>query len=432
MITRVRAALDGLYTYSWRFLEAMGDRHTVASPLGAWSLLALLAHRAPPAVRTELEAVLGCDAEDAFAFVLSLLELDHPAVPLVFGAWIDEAVKSPAWSAWIEQLPKEVAQGAMPTQAEANAWMAKSTRGGIPALPLDINALTAVLLTSGLAVDGKWVHSFKVSEPGELGPHEFENDVERVLVRRMEYGTLVRIHSGEIVGALVQEANEAYAAVAVVPPQGMNRERATATAHEVASMWQALIYRSNVSLFDLPLCDGPDWSIEEGEFETRFSGIQRRERSTVYIPAWDCGPTNLDLFSSPRFGFEAGRKALETMLQPLPPGSEFAAAQVASARYHRFGFTASAGTAFRMCTGIGDRIPHRRPERILTLRFRRPFPVVVVAKSPRQYQHMNGIPVPFPKGPHPWDHVPCITAWVTRMTEVEKGIDERGEPDWLE
>ena len=76
--------------------------------------------------------------------------------------------------------------------------------------------------------------------------------------------------------------------------------------------------------------------------------------------------------------------------------------------------------------------PHRCIERHLRLRFRRPFAAVAVAKSPRQYQHTNGIPVPLPQGPHPWDGVPCFSAWVTRPTEVAPAVPGDVQEPWSE
>jgi hypothetical protein len=315
MFIRGSSPLAGLYAYSNRFLETMDEGHGIGSPLGAWSLLAMLAHDAPASLRSDLEAVLGCDAEEAFVFVMSLLELQHPAVALAFGAWIHGRAQTPAWTDWQAQLPPVIARGPIPTQASADAWMSEATRGQITRLPLDINPLTAALLASGVAMDGRWETPFKVSAPGELGPHEFDHDVERVLVRTdMRHAALVRTATAGIVGALVQVATEAYAVISVVPPEGVSRATAIAAAHEVAAMWEEFDHRSNVSLFDLPLGSGPDWSIEETEFEDLF-GPTRRERSTVYIPAWDVEQPKIDLLGHRGYGFLAAIPLFEARLK---------------------------------------------------------------------------------------------------------------------
>ena len=419
MRTQVGSPLAGLYAYSNRFLETMGQAHGVGSPLGAWSLLALLAHDAPAGMRPELEAVLGCDAAEAHAFVLSLLEQDHPAVAVAFGAWILESAATPAWSEWLARLPSSIARGPMPTQAEADAWMSKATRGQIARLPLEIGPLSAALLASGIAMDGRWQCAFDVASSDELGPHQFEQHVERVLLRSdLPHSALVRTEAAGIVGALVQEAREAYAVISVVAPEGSSRATAIAAAHEVAAMWQGSTYSSNISLFDLPVGDGPDWSIEEREFED-VSGPKRRERSTVYIPAWDAEDSKIDLLGHPDDGFTAAIPLFKSRLKPAEPDYTFEAAQAAKARFHQYGFTAAAGTAFMATRGASFRESvYRCVERHLTLRFRRPFAAVAVAKSPREYQDMKRMVVPFRAGPHPWENVPCFSAWVTRPTEV--------------
>ena len=58
-----------------------GPRHHVASPLGAWLLLALCAPASQGETRESLNGVLGCDSADAAELAAGLLAAPHPVVP---------------------------------------------------------------------------------------------------------------------------------------------------------------------------------------------------------------------------------------------------------------------------------------------------------------------------------------------------------------
>jgi hypothetical protein len=67
-MTNAAADLAGLVaSYARRFHAVIGSRHHVASPLGAWLLLALCAPAASGTQRRELVEVLGCEPEEAAA-----------------------------------------------------------------------------------------------------------------------------------------------------------------------------------------------------------------------------------------------------------------------------------------------------------------------------------------------------------------------------
>ena len=70
-----------LARYARRFHSAAGRRHHVASPLGAWLLLALCAPAASGAARDVLAGTLGCDVADAADLAAALLAAPHPLVP---------------------------------------------------------------------------------------------------------------------------------------------------------------------------------------------------------------------------------------------------------------------------------------------------------------------------------------------------------------
>ena len=66
--------------YAATFHGAVGDGHHVASPLGAWLLLALAAPAAAGQLRERLADVLGADIEDTRDTAAALLAEPHPTV----------------------------------------------------------------------------------------------------------------------------------------------------------------------------------------------------------------------------------------------------------------------------------------------------------------------------------------------------------------
>jgi hypothetical protein len=76
-LAEVTAAVAG---YARRLHRAAGECHHVASPLGAWLLLALCGPASSGAARAELAEVLGLDVEHATATASRLLLAPHPLV----------------------------------------------------------------------------------------------------------------------------------------------------------------------------------------------------------------------------------------------------------------------------------------------------------------------------------------------------------------
>ncbi len=73
--------------YATRLHAAAGQRHHVASALGAWLLLALAAPASSGADRERLTGVLGCDADTAARYAAELLDHPHPVVASAAAVW---------------------------------------------------------------------------------------------------------------------------------------------------------------------------------------------------------------------------------------------------------------------------------------------------------------------------------------------------------
>jgi hypothetical protein len=151
-----------------------------------------------------------------------------------------------------------------------------------------------------------------------------------------------------------------------------------------------------LSLFDLPLGDGPFWSVRE-EMSPHGPG----ERCMAVLPAWEV--QSMHDLAAPPLGFAAAAGS-------LGKGDPWTAEQAAMARYTRFGFEAAAVTA--MAVGLSARMPAmmRKGE----LRFGHPYAVIAVAASdPDAGQDSVG------DWPDSWNGVPVFSAWVAKPSEAE-------------
>src|SRR6185503_20926235 len=153
------ALADALAAYAGRFHAAVGPRHHVASPLGAWLLLALVAaadeaggpadptHTAAadagPTTGAEAEAAgalaeaLGMPTATAARHARELLDHPHPAIAAATAAWTRDA--PPAAARWLAALPASVERGPVPSQDAADAWARRHTLDMIDRFPLTLD-----------------------------------------------------------------------------------------------------------------------------------------------------------------------------------------------------------------------------------------------------------------------------------------------------
>jgi hypothetical protein len=121
-----------------RVHAVVGDGHHVASPLGAWLLLALCATPSEGETRETLDdATLGCDVADAAGLTAALLASPHPLVSAAAAAWIRPGFMTDVVLRWLAELPPEVEKGSLPSQADLDACARRHTFGLIENFPLD-------------------------------------------------------------------------------------------------------------------------------------------------------------------------------------------------------------------------------------------------------------------------------------------------------
>ncbi|HZE48665.1 MAG TPA: serpin family protein [Jatrophihabitantaceae bacterium] len=359
--------------YADRFHRAVGDGHHVASPLGAWLVLALAAPAATGAVRDELTDVLGTSPEAARDAAAALLEHPHPAIASAAAVWRDPSVVA-ALQSWLSGLPRPVEVGEIPGPAAADRWASEHTLGLIDKFPVEIRPDTILVLASALATRVDWETPFQLVPSAELNS-PWSNRVTQALQS-------VPSHTAYIASSAVGDV----AVHAARSADGLEVTSVIAVPDVPAADVLAVAHGSldRRSLFDLPLGDGPLWTIDE-------SSGRPGERHVAVLPAWSARSEHP--LMRPEFGFPAAAQGLIDLL----PGRGYSveAKQSALARFTRTGFEAAAVTGMAMTASLATE--GRR--RTATLRFGRPYAVVARATTGE------------------WDGVPVFSAWVSAPEE---------------
>ncbi|MBY8874599.1 hypothetical protein K7640_22480 [Micromonospora sp. PLK6-60] len=402
MTTTPHAALAG---YAHRLHAAVGDRHHVASPLGAWLLLALSAPAATGADRDELAGLLGVDVPTAARLATALLADPHPLVASATAVWHRPGSDTDGWRDWRATLPRATATGTLPEQPELDAWAREHSLGLVDRFPLRLEPATLFVLADALATRVSWAQPFQVTPAGALGPgSRWARRLSRVL-RSPGHGHRGWIVSTGRIGDVVVHAAPARTAgtagltvVSVAAAPEVAPPEVLATAYELSAGAATSAGPAGArSLFDLPLGDSPLWTLREEPVRTRAAG-GREERHEAVLPCWSA-TDNHDL-TVDGLGFGTATRALGALLDA--PAPQVAARQAAAARYSRYGFEAAAVTAMMGTVSL----PPEGVARTAELRFGHPYAVVAVATDDR------------PDGPGPWHGLPVFSAWAAEPEDV--------------
>jgi Serpin (serine protease inhibitor) len=378
-----------LARYAERLHAAIGDGHHVASPLGAWLLLALCAPAARGSGRDQLTDALGVEVDASAKFAAELLGSPHPLVASAAGIWNATRANTDDFLAWRAALPAAVETGELPKQEQLDAWANESTLGLIDAFPTRVTPETLVLLATALATRVAWDEPYDLAPASDLGPTSAWAPKLKQVLRTPAYGHVQFIASTEAAGDVAVHraiASGGLVVTSVAAAPDVPALRVLATAYELATT--ALQSRDDVrrSLFDLPLGEGPLWKLTEEPTETIAPG-ERVERCSAVLPAWSA--KNSHDLNLPSLGFPAAAAALaERMALSDYP---FEARQSTVARYSREGFEAAALTSMAVGAAFMP-TPHKALLRVAELRFGHPFAVVAVATE-RRVGFWHGLPV---------------------------------------
>lgn len=420
----VREVLPALLAFSDRFHRAVGDTHHVASPLGAWMLLAVAATTAPPGpARARLAAALGMEPATAADYVRRLLERPHEAVAAGLALWTREEAESEALSEWRATLPNGIASGPMPDAVGAAAWLRDASRGLLtdpPAFDRD----DLLLFLSVVAMRSRWLEPYEITTGQLLAAPRTDREPRSSPGGQWADCVSLCLHSGYGSGGsivysplagdvavhsrLTGDGIRVYSVIAaplVAPTTVLLAAQQIATAIELGD---DVLTRS---IYDLPIGNSPCWSIEERVVDKRPSFDQVE----AVLPAWSAR-SNHELLKAD-LGFNEAVSQIEALIGlPLLRSS---VEQKAFARYSRLGFEASAIT--RILTGPTFRKAPPEAARFATLRFGHPFAAVAVAVGGPGDGVVDGRFVR-----SPWRGLPIFSAWITDPEEtVETPFTEK-------
>jgi hypothetical protein len=393
--------------YAARLHAVIGDGHHVASPLGAWLLLALAGPASTGDDRVTLQNVLGCDVDVAADAAAALLASPHPEVASAVAVWVARSASlGEAFGRWRSGLPPTVSQGEVPDQAGLDAWAREHTLGLIERFPLRGDGLYLVLATA-LATKVTWRVAFELVPAAELGPDSpWSGRLRKVLRAPVARPGAQTGHSQFI--AVTEEAGDVAVHVAaaqdgllvcsVAADRAVPAGRVLAVAHRIACAHAVGASVPRRRLADLPLGAGPAWLLREEPSD------QVKDRCTAVLPAW-LARSEHDL-ADPELGFGAAGHAI------LPGPDPWEARQAAMARYSREGFEAAA------VTGLAVAMAMARPgiRRVADLRFGHPYAVVAVTVDGTRAGRV-------------WHGVPVFSAWVTSPADADDDGQADGQPD---
>jgi hypothetical protein len=404
---------DPLAGYAQRLHTVIGDEHHVASPLGAWLLLALCAPASTGASRDELAGILGMDAMRAATAAAALLDNPHPLVPSATAMWHRPGYDIGGLSRWKATLPRATEVGPLPDQASLDAWAREHTLGLIERFPLQMSPAVVLALASALATRVSWEEPFEVVPAGELGPHSsWAGRLTRAL-RTPEQGHTSYIATTERAGDVIvhvaraksgrsrlDEAGLSVVSIAAAPD--VKPADVLAAAYQLGPAAIGERPAGRRSLFDLPLGEDRLWTVREEPVLTRAADGREQQHRAV-LPCWSA-TSDHDL-SADELGFPAAAQVLATLLDTR---LEFEARQTAMARYGRYGFEAAAVSGFLTI----DSAPEPGVARIAELRFGHPYAVIAVATDTRYDTDRQRVVT------GPWHGVPVFSAWVSEPEDV--------------
>ncbi|MDG4838850.1 hypothetical protein O7631_20235 [Micromonospora sp. WMMD967] len=397
-----------LSAYAARLHTTAGDAHHVASPLGAWLLLAVCAAAATdddPAAE-DLARALGTDLAGAAEAARALLDSPHPLVRSATALWQRSGRSDVGAGGWRAALPRSTEVGVLPDQAGLDAWARAHTDGLIEMFPLTVGPDVVFALASALATRVSWAAPFDVADARELGAGSPWAGQLRRALRSPSHGHRCAIVSTTRAGDVIVHAAPAQTTdgaglvvLSVAAAPQVSPAEVLAVAYDLsAGAADGAPPAGARSLFDLPLGNAPLWTVREERVRTMACG-GREERHHAVLPCWSARSEH-DLAAA-TLGFPAATATLAKAL--ATPVEGFEARQSAVARFDRYGFEAAAVTGMFARTSL----PPEGVARTAELRFGHPYAVVAVATDSRA----GG-------GTGPWHGLPVFSAWIAEPEEL--------------
>jgi hypothetical protein len=399
---------DCVAGYSTRLQAVIGTAHHVASPLGAWLLLALVAPASTGTDRDRLTEVLGCDTGTAAQAAADLLAHPHPVVASAAALWTSSGAEiSPGFERWRSGLPPQVTVGDLPGQAGLDRWVREHTFGLIDRFPIHADGMYLVL-ASALATKVSWVVPFDLAPGASLGSASPWAARLRQVLRTPRHGghtqyIAVTPDAGDVVVHVARAAGGLLVVSVAAAPE-VPAGTVLAVAHRIGIQQATGGTVQRRDLTDLPLGEGPLWLVRE---VTAMS-----DACIAVLPAWSANSSHN--LGHPSLGFAAAKNVI------APGPDPWQARQAAMARYSRTGFAAAAATAIGI--ELAALVPGRRRE--AELRFAHPYAAVAIATDPAGASQGGG-----DRASHgPWHGLPVFSAWVSEPEDATDNGASAGVP----
>ncbi len=403
--------LQNLLTYNRHFYESTKISTTenyIASPLGAWLLLALFAGGNSKALDAKslltiekyLSPVTGRSLESSFRLAKSLFASAPKDIQTAVDAWISaehyeaaEAVRE--WAK--NQINAPLIH--LPSQDEVDDWADKNSLGIIKKFPLQINDAIKLILANVLATKIKWVDAFttipltRLTDEQQKAFASFGN-VEKVLYSKYDAkhdkSFFLDTRDNEVFAVISNSSENGLYVSSIMP---LNSSLAPAHVIAVAEEWFVTTNNfKTLSAVELKT------HLDTHHLSTPLLMVSdsqgHKDTITVTLPAWDAESTH-ELSDFMPFGSAS----------PAVGGSDediILAVQNAKASYKKDGFEAAAVSVVSLMRGsLPKALPHCYNVSVL---FANPYAVVAGIEGHRDSD---------------WNNLPVFTAWVNKASEVE-------------
>jgi hypothetical protein len=380
-----------LDSFSERFHQNLRGKHRLASPLGAWCLLAYIAINDDNPHPKVIES-LGCSPEEAQEILTKLLKKQPKVVSLAVKAWLNPSAANVASVKSWDNEAKEVASPIkdIPTQDELNAWARAESNRLITQFPVEINPdMFLALFTNLVGTEVAWESPYKAVSDEAMGSAW---KIDNFLVAHKEtYSSYIyQDETYDLFGVHRKFAKDGefsvYSVIAL--DNNVSEEATMAVARKIVSSGG---YK-RFSAHELPLGESANGTLSV----TAQKAPSSEEIFTTFLPAWESS-NNFNLLQTD-LGF---REAIERFEDMDDAGIYVEAKQGVEAQYTAEGFKASSrtfGIATKRCRPVEDcEIRH------VTMRFNRPYAVVAMVDDVNKT----------------WNRVPIFDGWVAEASEIK-------------
>lgn len=379
-----------LNSFAERFHQNFRGEHRLASPLGAWCLLAYLAVNDNNPHPKVVES-LGCTPQEVKQILKKLLKKRPEVIAFAVKSWLNPSVAGiPVISSWAEKVTKIASPVAkVPDFTDLNAWAREASDGFITEFPVDINReLFLALFTNLVATEIDWDMPYK-SVPDEIMNSAW--DVTNVLVvDKSTAGSYIyqdKDHGLFGVHQKYSKKGDLFVTSVIALNENVTEEVTMSVARKISLAPYRTFPAKN-----LPLGESADCTL---------SVIAKRASSpedtfTTYLPAWkssksfDLAETNLGFREAlDRFESMGGKAGINVEIK-----------QGVDAEYSATGFKASSRT-FGLAA-LRSRPVEEYDMHHVTLRFNQPYAVVASVNDVNKT----------------WNNIPVFDGWVAEASEI--------------